>query len=65
MVCRHDYEVRHPLDFLRSSQRELSVPWTRPEPADQFIVVNYYVPQYTGAVANKAVAGFAISGKVF
>ena len=63
MVCRPDYEVRHSLDFIRSSQRELSVPWTRPEAADQFIVVNYFTPAYTGAVAGLAVAGIAISGK--
>ena len=41
MVCRKDYEVRHSLDFLRTSQRELSVPWTRPEAGDSFISVSY------------------------
>ena len=66
MVCRNDYEVRHSLDFIRSSQRELSVPWTRPEAADQFISVTYFNPVVPGvgiAIAGIAIAGIAISGK--
>jgi hypothetical protein len=58
MVCRDDYEVRHPLDFLRTSQRDLSVPWTRPEASDQFIA-SFYIDT---ALAGQAIAGRAVSG---
>lgn len=39
MVCRDDYEVRHPQDFLRGV-RESPIPWSRPEPADVFVPIN-------------------------
>ena len=32
---------RHPLDFIRAYQREPVLPWSRPEPADQFVTVVY------------------------
>ena len=32
MVCNEDYEVRHPQDFLRVQQEQISVPWARPKP---------------------------------
>ena len=33
MVCKEDYELRHPSDFLRVQRERISVPWTRPYPA--------------------------------
>lgn len=33
MVCKEDYEVRHPQDFLRVQKEKISVPWVRPYPA--------------------------------
>lgn len=38
MVCHQDYELRHPMDFLRGRKEKISVPWVRDEPADQYIV---------------------------
>lgn len=40
-VCSQDFELRHPLDFLRAPRETTSIPWSRPEPADQFVTVNY------------------------
>jgi len=37
MVCPHDYEPRHPQDFLRSVPDRQAVPWSRPETPDVFI----------------------------
>lgn len=37
MVCPHDYEPRHPQDFLRSVPDHQAVPWSRPETPDVFI----------------------------
>lgn len=33
MVCKEDYEVRHPQDFLRVQKEKIAVPWVRPYPA--------------------------------
>jgi hypothetical protein len=40
-VCKNDYEPRHILDFARVPQAYPPVPFTAPEPTDQFITVPY------------------------
>ena len=30
-VCTHDFELRHPQDFLRARVDKISVPWVRKE----------------------------------
>lgn len=30
-VCKHDYERRHPQDFLKTRVDKQQVPWSRPE----------------------------------
>lgn len=38
MVCKEDYEVRHPADFLRVQKEKISVDFSRPYPMnDTFI----------------------------
>lgn len=37
MVCRHDYEMRHPMDFYTTRNDTHLLPWTRPEPPDVYI----------------------------
>lgn len=37
MVCKSDYELRHPQDFLRVPKEKVSPPWARPEGTDVFI----------------------------
>lgn len=37
MVCREDFETRHPQDFVRGRLDRQNVPDARPEPADVFI----------------------------
>lgn len=41
MVCKDDWEPRHPMDFIRVPNPEKAPPWTRPESADVFIDVDY------------------------
>jgi len=41
MVCRADFETRHPQEFIRPV-KEGTIPWSRPEPPDTFIEVDYY-----------------------
>lgn len=40
-VCSECWEPRHPVDFIRSRADKISVPFTRPQPQDTFINVNY------------------------
>lgn len=35
--CQEDWEVRHPLDFVRAIPDDMSVPIPRPPPADTFV----------------------------
>lgn len=38
MVCKDDWETRHPQDLYRFPEgTESVVPWTRPEPTDNFV----------------------------
>lgn len=41
MVCEKDFESRHPMDFQRVPRTEKAPDWTRPEPADVEIEVDY------------------------
>lgn len=59
MVCRKDWEPRHPQDFVRGSVDTQVPSWTRPEPADTFIDV-----ENPSAIAGIAVAGEAIPGLI-
>ena len=40
IVCKEDYETRHPQDFIRAIKEDTSVPFTRPEPTDTFVTVD-------------------------
>ena len=40
-VCDKCWEPRHPQDMLRVPNPEKSPPWTRPEPVDVTITVDY------------------------
>jgi len=64
MVCKQDYEVRHPQDFLRVQKEKIAVPWVRPQPVeDTFIPVTYICTQEgSTAIAGRMVAGCSIAG---
>jgi hypothetical protein len=36
-VCRQDWEIRQPQDFVRGCPEEVAPEWTQPEPPDQFL----------------------------
>lgn len=40
-VCKSDWEPRHPQDFIKTKLDKIVVPFSRPEPADVFVEVNY------------------------
>lgn len=41
MVCKPDFEYRHPQDYIRGPRAEKAPAWTRPEPTDRFVTVPY------------------------
>lgn len=53
-VCPECWEPRHPIDFIRARADKISVPFTRPQPEDQFTDTSYvtvYVDDgYTEAI---------------
>ncbi len=72
IVCKRDFEFRHPMDFIKARTDKISVPFSRSEPVDQFVTINYidtgnndYIPNedLRSAIAGVAIAGLAISGK--
>ena len=55
MVCKEDWEVRHPQELIRPIKERNSVPWTRPRPEDDS------VPVCTLSGLN-GIAGFGVAG---
>jgi hypothetical protein len=42
MVCKEDFETRHPSDLYRAPiGKESVVPWTSPEPTDETVSVTF------------------------
>jgi hypothetical protein len=41
MVCSEDWEMRHPQDLLRVQKEQISVPWSRPYPAEDSYITNF------------------------
>ena len=63
MVCKDDWETRHPQDFLKVRRDIMSPPWARPESTDQFVSTTFYCLLETRpAVTGVCTAGCAITG---
>ena len=63
VVCKEDWEVRHPQDFLKARQEDPAAKGlVRPEPVDQFIELERCTEEGKTAIAGVAVAGCAIAG---
>lgn len=57
MVCKNDYETKHPLLDIKIKPERVAPPWTRPEGEDRFILICNIISSsaYTGlAVADCA-----------
>lgn len=63
MVCRADYEVRHPQELRRAITENISVPWSRPQQQPVFIAV--CTVEGLSAVAGRAMAGCSIAGRAY
>jgi len=61
VVCEICYEERQPQDFVRGMVDKIAVPWSRPEPSDQFAA--YCTCEGMSGVAGYSMAGCAVPGK--
>lgn len=43
IVCKDDFEVRHPQELIRIRSERTAVPFISQEPPDVFVTVNYVV----------------------
>lgn len=41
IVCKEDWEQRHPQDLLRVQREQISVPWSRPYPAEDTYITKF------------------------
>lgn len=44
IVCRRDFEIRHPQTFLKVKSEHLTPPFVRNETQDAFVAVTYSYP---------------------
>lgn len=56
MVCKDDWEIRHPQDLIKIPKDDQSVPWSRPEQTDVFADVNYEMFGFTPTTANNSIS---------
>ena len=63
MVCRDDFESRHPQDFVRAVSDTQVAPWIRDEPQDSFVAI--YGPLDVVAIAGVAETGVAQGGATY
>jgi hypothetical protein len=57
IVCKEDWEQRHPQDLLRVQREQISVPWARPYPAeDTYLPWNYTDTEKENLSINEAIA---------
>lgn len=61
MVCREDWEPRHPQDFVRAKADLQAPQWTRPESKDMFVPI-YNQLYYAGNLVNANVINTGIIG---
>lgn len=62
IVCKDDYENRHPLDFLRARQERITVPFAAPTSFDQFDNPSYPSYPFCTQEGASGVASFAVAG---
>lgn len=62
IVCRKDYETRHPQEFVRGVADNSTPAFTRPEPPDVFVDVPYIVPLSCTPLGSTGIAGYAVAG---
>jgi len=62
IVCHEDYELRHPMDFLRTRQERITVPFSSPTSFNLFDGPSYPPYPFCTAPGSSGVASFAVAG---
>src|ERR1700739_2061054 len=62
LVCKEDYENRHPLDFLRARQERISVPFSAPTSFNLFDGPDYPPYPFCTAQGSSGIARLAVAG---
>jgi hypothetical protein len=62
IVCPDDYENRHPMDFLRTRQERITVPFTADTSFNQFTSVSYPAYPFCTQEGASGVAGMMVAG---
>lgn len=62
IVCDEDFENRHPMDFLRTRQERISVPFESPTSYNEFNGPTYPPYPFCTAPGSSGVSGLAIAG---
>lgn len=62
IVCPDDYENRHPMDFLRTRNEKISVPFASPTSFTQFDGPNYPEYPFCTAEGSSGVVGYGVVG---
>lgn len=62
IVCPEDYENRQPLDFLRTRQERITVPFSAPTTFQQFDGPDYPSYPFCTQEGASGVAGFVVAG---
>jgi len=62
IVCPDDYENRHPMDFLRSRQERISVPFTSDTSFDEFDGPDYPTYPYCTPQGSSGEPSWAVAG---
>lgn len=61
LVCKEDYENRHPMDFLRARQERISVPFTSDTSFDEFDGPTYPVYPFCTAPGSSGMTNEAVA----
>lgn len=61
LVCREDYETRHPMDFLRARQERISVPYSY-HSNDVFVTDPFPTPAYCTQEGSSGIPTYAVAG---
>lgn len=62
IVCEDDYENRHPMDFLRTRQERITVPFSAPTSFNTFDGPTYPPYPFCTQEGSSGVASFAVAG---
>ena len=62
MVCKDDWEVRHPQELIRPIADLQSPPWTRPNVAEVFVPVTNSATQGCSVLGVYSMAGVGTAG---